>query len=431
MNACVEGPYVRRVPGLSDVVDLTGSGVRGMLDVNGVLYVVLSGSVVTVSGTTVTPLSGSIPGSDPVTIARNMKTTDGVSDPDIVAVRRDGGAYVLTSSTVSAYPDADLPETVNSVAQLDAYLVFTVPDARIFASELNSTDINALSFTTANARPDGLLRGITFGNQYYALGSSTIEVYTNVGTSPFPLQRRETVDNVGVIDAMAATGDAEAWPNGLFIVATDNTVRAITGMLAETVISTPDVQYFLSQSDPTTLDMGVFSAFGRSYLSVSSSIGSWVYDLSERAWHERKSTGTARWRATRGSRWGGKWVFGDTLSNYLLKVDQSVVTERGSAIDWMVEGWVRDFPSGVAAPALIGNFTAAETSVSMAWSRDGGATYSVPLSRTLAYAGKGPIRWNVLGFVRTMGFRIRFTNSSSVNFTFMGADAPTVQGRPA
>ncbi|MEK1931855.1 MAG: hypothetical protein AAAC47_19145, partial [Pararhizobium sp.] len=201
----VEGDrtYVRRTAGLAQLVATGKTGIRGLIDINGVLYVVFTGSVVTVSGTTVTTLTGSIPGSDGVTLARNNKVTAGASTPDIVAVRESGGAYVLTSSTVSAYPDADLPSTVNSVTFLEGFFLFSIPDGRIFASDLNTTAINALSFATAEARSDGLRRIIVRGNISYAMGGTTIEPWKNVGTSPFPLQRSPTVLQVGLLTTMA------------------------------------------------------------------------------------------------------------------------------------------------------------------------------------------------------------------------------------
>ena len=167
--------YVRRAPGLAQLVATGKTGIRGMLDVNGVKYVVFNGSVVTVSaGGTVTTLTGTVAGSDGVTLARNNKVTGGASTPDIVAVRESGWAYILTSTTVSAYPDADLPATVNSVDFMGGYFLFSIPDGRLFASELNSTDINALSFTTAESRSDGLRRVAVQGSLAYAFGSSTV-----------------------------------------------------------------------------------------------------------------------------------------------------------------------------------------------------------------------------------------------------------------
>src|SRR5207237_3894385 len=107
-------------------------------------------------GGVVTTFSGTLAGSAGVTIAQNNRS----GGPDVVAVREDGGAYVLNMSTnaVSAFSDPDLPATVNSVAEIDGYLDFSCPDGRDFATDPNSLSVNALSFGTAESKPDGLVR---------------------------------------------------------------------------------------------------------------------------------------------------------------------------------------------------------------------------------------------------------------------------------
>jgi hypothetical protein len=75
-------------------------------------------------------------------------------------------------------------------AMLDGFLLFTIADGRVFASDLNDVNVNALSFTTCQADPDGLLRGIVSGPLFYAMGQNSIEAYVDAGTSPFPLSRQ-------------------------------------------------------------------------------------------------------------------------------------------------------------------------------------------------------------------------------------------------
>ena len=421
--------YVRRVPGLSQVVATAKTGIRGMLDVNGVIYIVWNGSVTTVSGVTVTTLTGTIPGTDGVTIARNNKVTAGASTPDVVAVRESGGAYILTSSAVSAYPDADLPTTVNSVDFMGGYFLFSIPDGRLFASDLNTTAVNALSFTSAENRADGLRRVVVSGNIAYAFGSSTIEPYQNVGTSPFPLQRAATVPPIGILTTMAVAGFEEAWNQPLFFVASDKTVKSLSGYETGTV-STPDVDRFISASTVSTIEMLVYVWNGRPYLAVSSDAGSWVLDVAQNAWHERSSTGATRWRASRSVYSGERWVFGDALSGDLLTLSATLL-ENGAALGGFTQsGALKSFPSRVATK-LFGDLTEADITIFVSWSHDGGKTWSTELPRSLADADKWPVSVSNIGLSTQHGIIAKFRWEGAADFSFSGATADRVDVRAA
>ncbi|TCR65442.1 packaged DNA stabilization protein [Bosea sp. BK604] len=423
--------YVRRDPGL---VTLSATGksapLRGMLDVNGVKYAVFNGAVVTVSaGGAVTTLTGAIPGSDGVTLARNNKVTGGVSTPDIVAVRESGGAYLLSASAVSAYPDADLPASVNSVDFLGGYFLFSLPDGRIFASDLNSTAINALSFATAENRADGLRRIAVSGNIAYAFGSSTIEPYVNVGTAPFPLQRAATVPPIGILTTMAVAGHEEAWNNPVFFVASDRTVRTLQGYETATV-STADVDRFIAASTIASLELCVFVWNGRGFVAVSSDAGTWVYDVSANAWHEKTSklTTPARWRASRSIYSNGLWVFGDTLGGNLQALT-ATLSENGQPLPWLIQsGPLKDFPARIAC-RLSADFTEAAEQVLVSWSHDGGKTWSDELTRSLADAGRWPLSVASLGLGTQHGLIVRFRGEGTADFSFSGATAERLAAR--
>ncbi len=421
--------YVRRTPGLARLLATGKTGIRGLIDVNGVLYVVYTGSVVTVSGSTVTTLTGSIPGSDPVTLARNNRVTDGVSTPDIVAVRSEGGAYILTSSAVSAYPDANLPAAVNSVVFLDAFLIFSVPDGRIFASELNSTDINALSFATAEARADGLRRMIVQADRTYAMGGSTIEYWKNVGTSPFPLQRGQTVLPVGILTTATVAGTEDSWNAPAFFVSADKRVMQLDGS-STAPVSSPDVERYVAASTVSTIDMTAYVWKGRPFIAISSDAGSWVYDVEARSWHERGSTGTTRWRAKFSVYSGEQWVLGDSLTGDLLVIS-ATLTENGAALGGFIQsGPLKDFPARVAAK-LSADFTEAAITIYVSWSHDGGKTWSMEVPRSIADAEKWPLSISNLGLSTHHGAIVRLRWEGPADFSFMGATATRIEARAA
>ena len=418
--------YIRRTPGLAYQVDTGGAGrVRGMILVNCFFYIVYGTTVKRTDGVAAaTTLTGTIPGTDGVTLARNNKTTSGVSTPDIVAVREGGGAYTLTDTAVAAYPDADLPTTVNSVDFLGGYFLFSNPDGRFFASDLNTTAINALSFTTAENRADPLRRILVSGNIAYGLGGSTIEPYTNVGTSPFPLQRAATVLPVGIHTTMAAIGNEEAWNNPVFFVASDKTVKVLSGYETNTV-STPDVDRFIQASTASTIEMLVYIWNGHPFVVISSDRGTWVLDAVSKDWHERLSPGTTRWRASRSAYTTtvGAWWFADTLSGRLLTLQDALM--EGPVVrdgDFAQSGPLKGFPARVSTKLAV-DLTEADGEVALSWSHDGGKTWATELTRNLADADRFPVRVSSLGKSTQHGILLKVRWADAADSSLQGATA--------
>jgi hypothetical protein len=417
--------YIRRVPGLSSfATGLPASGCRGLIgDVESMTIGVFGTAVRFVAANgTVFSVTGTLPGSDGVTLARNNRVTTG--GPDVVAVRESGGAYVIATlgNTVSAYPDADLPATVNSVCAIDGYLVFTCPDGRAFATDLNTTAVNALSFGAAEAKPDGLMRAVPHGGVVYMMGTETIEPWRDVGASPFPFGRDATVIPVGLLTTMAVAGFELGWALNAYFVAHDGTVRELAGY-DTSIVSTPAVERFIAASTVSTLEASVFTSRGRAYFALSSDQGTWVLDVRSGAWHERVSTGATRWRAQRSVKSNGAWIVGDTLSASLLKIDDAVRTENGAALNPVVTSApARSFPARAAIPDLHANFSQGSVgTVSMRSSRDGGATWSA--ARTRPLGGKRVQPWTRMGLASAQGLVVEFTVTGGTDFAFMGAHA--------
>lgn len=423
--------YVRRTPGLTSFADTAKTGPRGLIDINGTIYAVYNEGAVKVSTAgVVTALTGTLSGTDGVTLARNNRVTSGASTPDVVAVRESGGAYLLSSAAISAYPDADLPTTVVSVDFLDGFFVFAVKDGRIFASQLNSTATEALSFASAEAKPDGLVRGIVYAGNYYAMGTETIEVWKNNGGSPFPLIRFPSTIPVGLLTAMAVAGFEAGWDRNPYFVAHDGTVRALQGFDAPEV-STADVRAFIARSTLSTLEACVYTTRGVPIWALSSDLGTWELNVATNTWHERQSQGLNRWRGSRSIKSNNRWVLGDELSGNLLMISDDLRTELGQPVRWTIESSpLKEFPARVAIPSLFGEFTQADgVLINVSWSHDGGENWSIPVPRTLETADRYPIRVNRIGLSTQHGLRVRYSTETDADFSFLGASVPDPQKR--
>jgi hypothetical protein len=375
--------YLRPAPGLAVETMLATSGPRGLFASSDDLFVAAGTAIYKRNQAgMLTTLTGAVPGADQVTFARNMRQTPGA---DIAVARSSGGAYFINPTT-------------NAVA------------------------------TNAETKPDRLIRGVTSGNAFLAMGTDSIEPWLNVGTTPFPLSRHTTVIPVGLLAFGAVAGDQAGWDGPLLWVAGDATVRQLNGY-TPAIVSTRDVERFIASSATASLRAFVYVAQGAHFWVLTSDKGTWDYNVDAKSWTERQSAGQATWRALHSAKSGSRWYFGDTLSAALLRLDEAARTEAGAAMTVTMEsGALQDFPARVAIPAGFFRVTPAAGNVLISWSHDGGQTWQGPVTRSLADV---PVRVNRLGLSTHHGLRVRLVVSDPVAFSFQGASVPDAQQRAA
>ena len=367
---------------------------------------------------------GPLQGSGLVTMARNNKAPS----PDVVIVT-ENGAFTTDGLSVSDYADADVGNP-NSVSFLDGYFLFTYGDATIRASNLNTTALNSESFTKAEARPDGLLRGIVKGRQFIALGPSSTEFYDNAGTAPFPLSRSEVVDT-GLFGPWAVAGFEDGWDKAWLMVASDGTVRRWDGY-TPTVVSTRDVERSISTvTDSTKLTALVYTFGGNSVFSLSGPGFTWDYHLNIGEWFERESYQSPRWRGQTSVKAFGKWLVGDLSSTSLMAINENARKEGSQPLICIGEGYLPSFPNGARVGGLTMNFSTGQgnnqivaSEVLLSWSFDGNGHFSTPLVRSLGQQGEyaRAVTVTSLGRARGKGVRLRWEVSAPFPFTFRGAD---------
>lgn len=404
---------------------------NGMIVSDDQLYVVYDDKVRKItSNALVTVLDGDSTGAGPVTIAQNNK----VPDRDIVMVAGNAAWSISGTDGVDAMDDGGGLPAPNSVCNLDGFFLFTIGDGRIFNSELNSTTVDELNFVTAESSPDGLLRGTVHGGQFFAWGTTTIEVFQNVGTTPSPLQR-VTVIPVGLAGPFAVAGSEQGWSEDQVFVAADNTVRRLRGYDPQ-VVSTKDVERAIAGvTDKTTLRAIVYVNDGHPIWSLSCPTFTWEYNLSTGFWHERKSAASNRWFGECSVYFNNRWVIGRKDTTRLLYIDSSKFQDDGTEIAMRLEsGAIKNFPSRAHVSAVFFDFTTGTAlitgtddginpKVSVQWSMDGGGIWSNEIdSRSLGIQGDRSerIRVNRLGISTHHGVRFRVMTTSPVYRTFRG-----------
>lgn len=428
----------RRAPGLSVFAtpDPARSGFRGQILVVDKLYVAYSERLVYADLDGVVTDIATLPGSEPVTAARNNRTPT----PQIVFVVPGTGAYSVDTTTVTQITDPDLPPPA-SVCFLDGYFFFAIPDGRCFASGLNDITINALDFTTAEAKPDQLVRGIVYNQELFLVGRTSIEVYANqANPTGFPFGRVAIIPRgVGYGGPRAMTGFEDGFDMGLLWVGDDGHVHRLEGY-AERVISPPDLAANLLEhvADKTTIEMQSFMSAGHAFSSVSAPGFTWVYDWTTDAWHERASYNLFRWRGTGNTVSAfGKWLIGDSESNAVLAISDLAYREVDQPLIWTLESgpnsvfpnplrvgptWF-DFVTGVGV-ADGADITEIEPQVAISWSDDGGTSWSNPVTRTLGQQGvaKREVEIRRTGRGTPKGRRWRLSIPDPVYVSFRGGE---------
>lgn len=423
-----ERPALVPAPGLVPF-SVVAQGPRGFLLVGSLLYVAVKDALYTVNAAGVATLVGVLSGSDPVTMARNNRSLS----PDVVIVTEDG-AFVATTSGVSDYPDPDVG-TPTSVTFLDGYFLFSYGDGTIRASGLNTTDLNDQSFTKAESKPDGLIRGITKNGQYIALGPTSTEFYSNAGTQPFPLARAE-VSDTGLFGRWAVAGFEDGWDRPWFSVASDRTVCRWDGY-TPTRVSTREVERSIAGiTDPDSLRACVYGFGGNAVFSLSGPNWTWEYHVAANRWFERESYGQKRWRAERSVNAFNRWLVGDLRSTSIMAIDEGARREGPDPLVQTMEGIGPTFPQGARLDDLRVEISTGQgraegldpietdPTVSISWSLDGGGTWGNPLPRPLGKQGEfgRTVRVGSLGRARGAGVRVRIEIADPVAFSLYGAD---------
>lgn len=428
---------IRRVPGLRRAVDTETLGIcRGMITVAGVTLACIDDRLIKIelSGSTYTATDlGELPGEGLVTMAANNASPT----PDVAATTSVGNYIIDLTTGPADYPDADLPQA-NSVTFLDGYFLFSIADGRIFASALNDTAVNPLDFTTCQARPGGLYRVVSFGQQLYAFGPSSVEVFANTANEEgFPFSRVAVIPT-GLLAPSAIAGFEDGWGAALIWVGDDRAVYRLDSGYGPQRVSPPDLDRAL-QAVGSTADLHalVYEHPGHSCWSISGPLFTWVYDLTSGWWHERESYLQSNWSARCSVRFEGQWIVGHASNGCVYVVDDEWRREdSGPLVMTIRSGQNTGFPNSVVSPRLelqvvVGQGDDAgeqpietDPRCTIRYSKDGGNTFSLPVVRSLGKQGAYSTRVTVnrLGMARNKGFVFEIEVSDPVYFALLGGD---------
>ncbi len=342
-----EAGFLQRCPGLSLLATIGTGPIRGLWAFSSdasVAFVVSGTSLYKIDAAFTVTLIGAAHGTGPVSMADNGTQL-------FVACNGPSYIYNNTTSAFGQINDPDFPGAV-TVNYIDGYFVFNQPNSQLIwiTSLLDGTTIDPLDFASAEGASDGVVGIVVDHREVWVFGTSTIEVWYDLGATDFPLQPIQGAFNE--IGCAAAYSIAKL-DNGLFWLGADARGQGIvyrSNGYTGTRISTHAVEWQIQQYDTLSDAIGyTYQQDGHAFyvLIFPSADTTWVYDVSTQVWHERAgwSNGAfTRHRSNCQMAFNNQIVVGDYANGNVYAFDMDVYTDNGQIQKWL-RSW-RALPSG-------------------------------------------------------------------------------------
>jgi hypothetical protein len=265
-------------PGRLLHVELSYSPIRGMLVMDGRLFVVAGAHVIEVYDDGTTRDWGTIPSTEGrVSMAECVGT---------ISIGDGAKFYSFDPVAATVTPIAAAPKGRVCIA-FDQRVFYQEKDSgRVYYSELNDpTNIPALNFFTAENRPDNLETMVATEDKVWLLGTGTAEAWYDAGDTDNPFQRIP-----GSITANGClSGDtAVKTDNAVFFVGTsDDGARQVFRIQGfnHLIVSTHAVEAFLKSA--SNLTAYPYQEDGHTFYVLNADEGTWAFDIGEQEWSER------------------------------------------------------------------------------------------------------------------------------------------------
>ena len=328
--------------------------------------------------------------------------------------------------------------TPERIAFMDGYFIFSnsrtsvadgVHPGQAYYSALDDArTLRASSLIVAQRDPDAMLTPFADRGNLFLLGSKSVEVWFNPGTSstdPFEPARGAAIP-WGILGPWTVA----RMDNGLmWLGSQDNGSPCVVHMAGydPAVVSTPAVEYALKNAY-SSLSAATAYAYrdeGHEFYVLTFGTQTWVYDSETKTWHERSTASGAhcgKWYAYL----GGKHLVTDKTYATILEMNLSTATDwvngAAVAIHRVGQSGSLQAEDDVVLHRRIHldmEHPAASAFVALSWSDDGGHTWTQ--GRTKSTQGNGlRVEWYRLGAAVTSRI-YRFTFDSKQKVFVLGA----------
>lgn len=419
-------------PGWDVLADIGDTSIRGIFYQAGLFdgdALVVAGTTLyrVASNTTVTAMTGTIPGGERVVIAAGLN-----SDGDSEARIANGSAmFVFDGVTVTSESFAEDNAAIDVHYAAGQWLGVPTNSQELYVRYISDASWDALTFASAEYKPDLLVKVYAIGGQVMAFGSSSTEVFALTGVPANPLEPLGLKWPIGCMarDSVAEVGGA------LCMVSSDAQVYRFSPQ--PQVISDPGLTEQLRQAQPNTFRAWSYTLDGHAFYVLTCSEGTWVWDGA--LWSQFKSKDYAYWRAHIGAQVGTRILAADAVpgSGKIFRLSPDALTEDGEGITREFTAWLEIKEGQIVVDNLVVNCAVGEGPRSgqgsapilqLRCSRDGGKTFSGWREASMPLTGdySRQVRLNRWGTFKAPGalFQGRISDPVPVRVTDIRANVP-------
>ena len=273
-----------------------------------------------------------------------------VSDTQLCILIPGSTGYIFTTDPDTLTTITDLDFTANGNPQQvtfkDGYFIFFTDTNRFIISAINDgLSYNALDFGTAEANPDPMNAIHVSNNQLFIAGTTTTEVFQNIGGSSFPFQTIRGALIPKGITAKFAIVNAD---NTFFFIGKgegeSNSIWRYTGSSAQRISTGPidSILQTLSNAELNEVIGTAYSINESFYVNFHLKNSTFVYDIVASSsagrpiWHERVSRNDAdqeiNWRVNGVINAYGKTLVTDTQGGIIGVINSDLFTEYNERI---------------------------------------------------------------------------------------------------
>lgn len=446
-------------PGTEVFCTIGNTPVRGMHPFNSVLFAVAGGSLYSIdsNGNVSASLGTLDTSSGAVSMKDNGLAVSGIGGNQLAIA--DGVATYIYDVSAASFTKVANP--CDMLAYIDGYFVGVMPDSMSYnVSNLytgTTGEWNALATSPVSATPDLLKAVANLHQQLWLIKQTSTEIWYDAGIatsvgSPFLRISGAVIDYGTEAPWSVARGD-----NSMFFLAWQRSgdsselvgIARIDGYSPK-IISPPSINYRISQMSTKTDAIGYcYSEEGHTFYVITFPTGdaTYVYDAATGLWHERSTYkepyAIGRHCGNCYAYFNGKHLIGDYASGNIYEMSTDIYKDNGDPIVSMRRGQVIfdsdsfdnvfinrliiDVESGVGDLGL-STQTGLDPQASLAWSDDGGYTWSGEYQASMGKIGEygKVLYWNQLGWTKK-GKVFQLTVSDAVKKTIIGAYAEISQ----
>ena len=338
----------------------------------------------------------------------------------------------------------------NTVTFLDTYFIWDMPGTPNYyiSASYDGTTINASEFQAVASSTNNVVAVRALHQNVWVFGTESVEIEYDSGATLFPLQR---IQGVFIEYGCAAPLSVASGANTIFWLGQDRQGQSVVWQAngyQPKRISTQAIEYCIQQYGDISGAVGyVYQSEGQFFyvLNIPGPGTTLVYDVTMEQWHERafwnSNTGLfEQHRAICHTFAFNQHLVGDYTNGNIYVQSMANYDDFGNPIrrqrtaphminnldNLFYERFQLDMETGVGA--VTGNAADVAPIITLAYSNDGGHTWSSELQGSMGSVGNYKTRaiWRRLGRARDRVFRV--TTAARCKVNILGAVASAKPG---